>query len=334
MTPPARPPDRGDREELARFKREINLTEFAAARGYRIDRKESSRNSVVMRHPTTDDKIVVARRESDQHWTYFSVRDSSDNGTIVDFIQRRDRATLGGVRKELRAWSGQARPTVSADDYVPTLASPTRDRAAVQNLYSVARPATNSLYLNTRGIRPETLSSARFRGTFRVDARGNVLFPHHDGEGLCGFESKNHQWTSFASGGVKALWMSRTEATDTKLVLVESAIDALSYYQLRPEPSTRFASTAGELRRDGQLALIRRAVEALPPGGTVTLAFDDDEGGKKLTAAIDGIVSGVRFDRETSPVRKDWNDALKEREHDYIEALTRRRSLGPDRGDR
>lgn len=40
-----------------------------------------------MRHPSTDDKIVI-RVEGDGHWTYFSVRDARDNGTIIDFLQR------------------------------------------------------------------------------------------------------------------------------------------------------------------------------------------------------------------------------------------------------
>lgn len=332
MNRPPKPSD--DRDELERFKREINLTEFAAARGYRIDRRESSRGSVVMRHPGTDDKIIIAKREADQHWTYFSVRDNRDNGSIVDFLQQRDRATLGAVRKELRAWSGSSHANVRPDDYVPTLASPQRDREAVQRSFSSAREASNSLYLNTRGIRPETLGDSRFRGTFRIDGRGNVLFPHHDADGLCGFESKNHQWTSFASGGRKALWMSRAEPTDTRLVLVESAIDAFSHFQLRPDPASRYASTAGELNIDVQLELVRRSIAELPAGSVVSLAFDADVGGDKLAAAVESVAEGIVLERERAPVGKDWNDTLKDQERNYIEALGRPRSLGPDRGSR
>jgi hypothetical protein len=334
MTRPPRSSDQsGDRDELERFKREINLTEFAAARGYRIDRRESSRGSVVMRNAATGDKIIIAKREADQHWTYFSVRDHRDNGTVVDFVQRRGGVTLGEVRKELRAWTGSERPTVRLDDYVPTLASPARDRAAVQRLFTAARAATDSPYLNSRGIRPETLSAARFRDAFRIDARGNVLFPHRDDQGVCGFESKNHQWTSFASGGTKALWMSSSYPTDNRLVFVESAIDALSHYQLRSTNSARYASTAGELGQQ-QLDRVRRAVSAMPGGSIVALAFDADVAGEKLAAAIAGVAKGVTLQREHSPIGKDWNDAIKHIERDYIESLGRPRSLGPDRGGR
>ena len=65
------------RDELERFKTGINLTEYAASEGYQLDRRASSRNSGVMRHPGGD-KIVIARGE-DGHWIYFSVRDGTDN---------------------------------------------------------------------------------------------------------------------------------------------------------------------------------------------------------------------------------------------------------------
>ena len=35
--------------------------------------------------PPGGDKIVIAQDE-DQHWIYFSVRDDSDNGSIIDFV--------------------------------------------------------------------------------------------------------------------------------------------------------------------------------------------------------------------------------------------------------
>ena len=88
--------------ELEKFKIDINLTEFAAARGYTLDRRESSRNSAIMRHPDGD-KIIIAKAESGD-WVYFSIRDDRDNGTIIDFLQHRGGGILGEVRKILRTW--------------------------------------------------------------------------------------------------------------------------------------------------------------------------------------------------------------------------------------
>lgn len=59
-------------EELEHFKTRINLTELVAGQGYELDRRESSRNSAVMRHPGGDN-IIIARNEDNGNWIYFSV---------------------------------------------------------------------------------------------------------------------------------------------------------------------------------------------------------------------------------------------------------------------
>jgi hypothetical protein len=102
--------------ELHQFKSDINLVQFAIDRyGYQRDRRESSRASHVLRRAATNDKIVV-RRAPDGHWTYFSVRDDRDHGTIIDFVQARGRHdSLGHVREELRQWLGTARPWRDVD---------------------------------------------------------------------------------------------------------------------------------------------------------------------------------------------------------------------------
>ena len=58
-------------EELEGFKTDINLSEYAAGLGFVLDRKASSRNSVVMAAPGGD-KIVIARGQ-DLHWLYFCI---------------------------------------------------------------------------------------------------------------------------------------------------------------------------------------------------------------------------------------------------------------------
>ncbi len=93
---------RGD--ELEDFKAKINLSQFAATYGYCLDRKSSSRNRAVMVHPAGD-KLIVARGE-DGHWVFFSVRDQADNGSIIDFVQKREGGTLGDVRNILPWLSG------------------------------------------------------------------------------------------------------------------------------------------------------------------------------------------------------------------------------------
>lgn len=298
-------------QELERFKTGVNLSEFAAARGYVLDRRESSHNSAVMRHPDGD-KVVIAKNENGD-WIYFSIRDGGDNGTVIDFIQNRTGENLGHVRKTLRAWSGSARPSVPEAAFVRDLFPITRDRAAVMAAWGQARACLSLPYLTSRGLGPEVLGLPLFAGCVRVDDRNNALFPHYDREGLCGFEVKNRDFTGFAPGGVKGLWYSRGKPTDEWLVLTESAIDAMSFHVLQGDARTRYMSTGGSLNPQ-QPALLRGAMEKLAPSGVVLLAFDLDEGGETLAEEVRAIAPAGRDVRRVVPeagAGKDWNDVLK-----------------------
>src|SRR5258708_2978080 len=91
--------------ELESFKTDIDLRQYAASLGYELNKRESSRNSSVLRH-TKGDKIII-KRGGDGHYVYFSARSNKDSGSIIDFIQHRQHLSLGGVRQKLRPWLGQ-----------------------------------------------------------------------------------------------------------------------------------------------------------------------------------------------------------------------------------
>ena len=54
---------------------------------------------------------------------------------------------------------------------------------------------------DTRGLPAGIFHSPRFDGCARIDARGNVTFPHVDQDGLCGYELANWTFTGVAAGG-------------------------------------------------------------------------------------------------------------------------------------
>jgi hypothetical protein len=310
--------------ELERFKSQINLSEFAASRGYALDRRESSRNSATMRHPNGD-KLIIAKLEDngkrsgssgDPYWTYFNVHNNRDKGTIINFLQNRGGWSLGEVRKTLRAWLGLSRPAgVQLPAFVRDLMPVSKDRAGVIAAWERARTCTALPYLTSRGLGPDVLAFPRFAGCVRVDQRKNALFPHYDKDGLCGFEVKNKNFTGFAPGGVKGLWHSATRSTDHWLVLTESAIDAYSFQVLHGGDSSRYMSTGGALNPQ-QPALLRGAIEKMPEGSVIILGFDLDEGGEKLAQEVAAFAPAGRELRRMVPdvgTGKDWNEALEYR---------------------
>ena len=302
-------------DELDRFKRDIPLLRYAVERyGYQRARRESGCSSHVLRHPSTGDKVIV-RRSPDGHWIYFSVRDDKDNGTIVDFVLARSNGlSFGRVRQELRRWLGTPRP--ERHDWTTRVSPPlVRDPRAVAEAFAAAHIGPTCAYLEARGLRPQTLSDPRFAGTWRLGQRGNVLFAHRDETGaLTGFEIKNRGFTSFSPGGVKTAWQSASQPDDRALVITESAIDALSYHQLRGEGArrNRYLSTGGA-PSGRQFALLDRIFANLPPASAVVAAVDQDAAGTELATALGRLASvhaHLSFRRDSPTTDKDWNDVL------------------------
>jgi len=90
------------------------------------------------------------------------------------------------------------------------------------------------------------------------------------------------------------LWFTHTQPADRRLVLAESAIDALSYAALFPdaEDQTRYASSGGK-PSSRQTALVQATLVKLPAGAEIVAAFDADGAGRKLAEVIREAVSSV-----------------------------------------
>jgi hypothetical protein len=301
--------------ELNAFKREIDLREFAVSLGYEIDRRESWRGSTVMRRSA--DKIVV-KRNGNGHYVFFSVRDDRDNGTVIDLLQRRQNLSLGAVRQILRPWIG--RPATSSQ--FPKLEPTGPDRMRVEGAYRRMADAHRFSYLeHERCVPAAVLLLPRFAGRMRIDSLGNTVFPHFDAAGLCGYEIKNCGFTGFAAGGQKGLWISHTQPADRRLILTESAVDALSYAALFPdaEDQTRYASLGGK-PSSRQSALVQATIAKLPAGAEIVAAFDADDAGRQLVEVIRVAVTSVaagggRSDlilKSQLPAKEgeDWNQVL------------------------
>jgi hypothetical protein len=254
-------------DELERFKSEINLAVVAEEYGYVLDRRKSSRSSLVMRREADGDKIVVATA-LDGHGVYFSVRDERDHGSVIDFIMQRDNVKLGAARQILRSWlpGSSLFPTARRPATIRKPEAIPRDQVGIiAQWHRMAFYRTG--YLEERGILPATVTV--FADHVRIDARGNVAFRHNDQSGVTGWELKNKGFTGFSAGGKKALFGCRIgtkpPAPHPRLVIAESAIDAMSFYQCYPGPGL-FLSFAGALSLD-QRALLTDVLARYPEIG-------------------------------------------------------------------
>jgi Toprim-like/Protein of unknown function (DUF3991) len=271
-----------------------------------------------------DDKVII-KRGLDSHYIYFSVRDDRDNGSIIDFVQFRQRLSLGAVRKELRAWIGAPPVPVPA---FPSLPKTEKDRVKVETAYAAMQDTIDRHpYLERERALPSALLTLeRFAGRVSMDGRGNAIFPHFDAQGLSGYEIKNKGFTGYASGGSKALWLSHEMSKDNRLVVTESAIDALSHAVLFPDDHARYASMGGKPNPQ-QPELIRGAIARMPVGSEIVAAMDADADGAALAGVVRKAVelsgrTDLRFVMQEPFGFKDWNDQLRAKPHAFLPRRT------------
>jgi hypothetical protein len=296
--------------ELDGFKR-IDLRQFAASVGYEEDVSHRSARETVMRRD--HDKISI-RLDVDGHYVYYSFRDATDHGTIIDFTLTRNGRDWRRMCEDLRRFATQEHGP-SLLHFKPLVSTP-KDRISVERSFRQMRVVQSHPYLRRRGIVDGLLGSPRFAGRVRIDHRGNAVFPHYDLDGLCGYELKNQNFTGFAPHGAKGLWVSRTVPADQNLIVAESAIECLSYALLFPgSDDRRFASVAGAISQK-QEALIAALVQRLEIGAVITAAMNADEAGQRFCVQVRTCVE--RSGRNDLRVRehlpheqgRDWNDLL------------------------
>jgi hypothetical protein len=298
-----------DDQELEQFKR-MNLVDFATMHyGFQRDRGSSSENSHAMKR---GDQKAIFRIAPSGHWTFFSVNQEGmqgRGGSILDFVtwqENLDPRNIGKARQIIR---GHVSPSlfplaparVSAS---PRAASDTVDYARFAAKWEGMKHYPGYLKAE-RGLTPATI--AQFRDHIRLDDHGNTVFRHDDEHGITGWEAKNRTFTGFASGGKKALFTCQigSDGEPPNIIITESAIDAMSYYQENQTPGL-YISFGGGLSPK-QKKLLEDAL-AHYSAATVLIATDADAKGEEYAA----IIRAMRPDAQRRPptMGKDWNDTV------------------------
>lgn len=295
-------------DELDMFKREVNLAEFAALHGYQRDSKKSTRHTYSMRDEAGN-HLVISINQATGHWRWFNPVNPDEAGSIIDFVQTLEQVSIGEVRKILR--DHLRMPATSGIQDYDRPAPQKKSRSDVVEYLRRFNPVDKSSYAESRGIHQTTLTALPFQGRILKGFKGALIFPHWDDKGLCGYEVKAFGFTSFSSKGFKSLWVSRVPAILTRIVVCESGIEALSYYQYREPAHTLFVSAGGNWSKevsDRLHTLLERY-----PDAEVVGAFNNDEGGVRQGERLQGLVSkaGNRYRNDLPPIDgADWNNMI------------------------
>jgi hypothetical protein len=283
----------------------VPLDRFAGIHGWVLDVSGGmGGRHFQMRHPDRTREIVVSRRDNGQ-WCYFRREDGS-GGSIIDFTQKElGWGDLGEVRNRLTQALGESLPEPERKRFASFPIAQSRGSEITEN--STGSDAAHYIQ-TTRGLSAETLN--HFTGSWLSDDRGNAIFPHTEAGG-CGAEIRGPDYKGFSAGGTKGLWVHIPEQC-SKLVVCESAIDAMSHAQFHGLPvETGYLSLAG-----GHAPSIFDAIVefARRLGALILAAFDRDNRGE-------GESFRLRMYAQDSPVEvlrdappegcKDWNEALR-----------------------
>ena len=143
------------------------------------------------------------------------------------------------------------------------------------------------------------------------------MFPHYDANGLTGY--------GFSKNGTKAIWYSANLGRADHIVIVESAIDALSHAQLSRPDTAAYISVGGAIS-DAQRDLVRSVMKkAAERGATFAIATDADESGHKLAKQLAELApAGAKIERQSPTMGKDWNDQVKAVEAAYVQVEAER----------
>ncbi|NPD70351.1 DUF3991 domain-containing protein (plasmid) [Lichenicola cladoniae] len=291
-----------DQDELAELRQRVDCRTVLERGGWAMDAAESSRRAVKYRQGSG--RIVIVTHEGKGWFDPLNDR----RGDVIALAQHVWGGTLGHARKNLRPLAGIA----------PKLL-PLRQGAAVvaidgERLWNEARhlqPGSQAWdYLTEqRGLPAATVDRAAKVGALREGVHGTMWAQHQAASGrITGWEMRGPYYKGFAKGGTKSLfWLGHPPVAD-RLVVTESAIDAMSLGSIeRWREGTLYASTGGGFGSETEAAL--RGF--LPRHAQLVAATDQGTGGEVLAARLHDLATSCGSDFvRLVPEAKDWNAQL------------------------
>ena len=343
-----------DDQEIEFFKATISIEDYAKSElGYTEVAGKSTTDCLVLKNEFGT--ILVGT--DDYGYGYWSNGDGKkEGGSIIHLIQKRTPGyspNLVEVRKILRVWTNTERPASPAPLKVITPKKPKLPLETVQRMWQELPRYNfdgNGHYLPDPKSKGGRALSRDIIGLFdvRIDEQGFGCFQHTNEKGqICGWERKcrpdpvkmaenpkaeKARTTQFLDGGSKRLFITHIEPNDPvkRIVVTESAIDAMSHAQMFMGPREIYVSHGGNPSKEAFAQL--KDLLHTHPNAQLFLAHDNDEAGDRMAQRVKDLApEGMQTMRER-PVLKDWSDDLQRidemrREEDLL-AAQRRQGLG------
>ena len=299
-------------DRINAIQKAIGLVSYAEAHGWEKDKVKSSPSVTVLR--AGSEKIMITKGQRCQH-EIFTNRDRSNRGDIVDFACwvhgwtiKEALDELGG--KDVTTFPSGKSVTSTSED---STASDEPDRKKCAKVWSEATWNPEPDYLLSRGLSSEVLNDDRFKDTFRTNSKGVVMFLHRDRQGMTGYELRGidaktgEKLKGFMRDGKRSLWYSNNLRSSGSIVICESAINALSHYQIFGWDCA-YVSFGGAISLKQKELLTGLFAKVAARYGQIIVGTDNDQAGSDYFTTMKALTE-TKLARHT-PIDNDWNSDL------------------------
>ena len=304
------------------FRQRISITELAIANGYVLNRGKGLKWPVL--EHANGDRIIIVNPGSPGNQGYFNPKDDRDRGTLIQFVQYRlgvlfqrdyELSQMDNINQILYGWLNIPYKDKLAMHRCSLPSAYGPKVTEIQFSATLLRPLRDQRFLRSRGIDPATLDADCFKGSILECTFGEsvqVAFPYrqHINGIIVGAEVRNTHVKRHMAGTKRSssVWVSNIPAQTSRVVICESAIDCLSYYQLKGKPGDVYVSFGGTIT-PGQMVCVNDMVKEMTKDRAfkMIIAVDNDEAGMGYAAKFSEAFPAAERDR---PVGKDFNDDL------------------------
>lgn len=305
-------------EKIRQAKFEINLVDYAERQGYQVNKQKSTATDVILQKNIGQENLdtIGVRYYPETGYKYWTAMDSSDRGSLLDFEKNKNHLDLSSAagKRELYQKIDEFLGNPSTHQAVKVKAltkkSDTEKRLTDRELNLL--PLTDTRYLEGRGITEKTYRSPEFQYQVYNEKASlnygktytNTVFPIRNEDILLAKIRRNDEELGYRGGQFNKIQEKRENGIHTsnfpkgqldKLYLIESPIDAMSYFELKyaeirsKNLQVAFISTVGN-PSNSAYNTIQKFINASEPKQIVSL-MDNDRAGKAFTINLLGRLS-------------------------------------------
>ncbi len=305
-------------EKIRQAKFEINLVDYAERQGYQVNKQKSTATDVILQKNVGQENVdtIGVRYYPETGYKYWTAMDSSDRGSLLDFEKNKNHLDLSSsegkraLYQKIDEFLGNP-PTHQGAKMKPSNKKEETEKRLTDRELNLL-PLTNTRYLEGRGITEKTYRSPEFQCQVyneKVNLNNgktytNTVFPIRNEEVLLAKIRRNDEELGYRGGQFNKIQEKRENGIHTsnfpkqqleKLYLIESPIDAMSYFELKhaeirsKNTQVAFISTVGN-PSNSAYNTIQKFINASEPKQIISL-MDNDRAGKVFTINLIGRLS-------------------------------------------